>query len=245
MVKKILLGLIIATVMFLSFAMAVVPSFATSATTSQFVAYNITVGNSSRTFTAVVNETVSPSSTTGLSDITFHLISSMSNLTYSKVVNSSQAILPYLPVSGNESFEYQGSNYSVSVSLTKIGTSSATISGSSYTVTNYSFQVSGSKPGGSSLSVSGQLSTLPSGLVYSAVLNLDGYNAKIQLSNTNLPLAASGSSSSTNASVVIAGGFGTLTTGLAAFALYKKGGSKDIEEPNHGEQEKKPLYHVD
>lgn len=245
MARRILLGLVIAAVTLLSFAMMVMPSFATSTTSSQFVAYNITVGSSSRTFTAVVNETVSPSSTVGLSDITLHLISSMSNFTYSKVVNSSQAILPYLPVTGNQSFQYQGNNYSVSVSLTKIGTSTATISGSSYTVTNYSFQLSGSRVGGNSLSVSGQVSTLPSGLIYSAVLNANGYNAQVQLSTTNLPLTASGSGSSTNSSVVIAGGFGTLATGIAAFALYKKGGSKDIEEPNQGEQAKKPLYHVD
>ncbi len=245
MVRRILLGLVITAVTFLTLSMAVVPSFTTSATTSQFVAYNITFGNSSQTFTAVVNETVAPSSTSGLSDITLHLISNMSNFTFSKILNSSQAILTYLPVTGNQSFEYQGSNYSLSVSLTKIGTSSATISGSSYTITNYSFRLSGSKAGGSSLSVSGQVSTLPSGLVYSAVLNTGGYNAQIQLSNTNLTLTASSSGSSTNASVVIAGGFGTLATGIAAFALYKKGGPKDYEDPNQSEQEKKPLYHVD
>lgn len=244
MAGRIALGFAVTLIALLSFAI-VIPSFATSASSTEFVAYNITVTSSSTTFSAVINETLSSSDTVGLSDLTLQFVSSMNNLTYSKLVNSSLALLPYLPDTGNNSFSYHFNNYSISASITKIGSSIVTISGSSYTTTDYSFQLSASKLGENPISVSGQLSTLPSGLVYSAAMNTNGYYVQAQLSTTNLSLSTSSSASSTSAAVLIAGGFGTLVASLGAFALYKKENVSDRNEPKHEEEERKPLYHVD
>ena len=247
MKQKIVLGLGISFIALLSFAF-LAPSLASSAassqSSSQFVTYSIEATNSTRTFSATVNETVSPSSTINISNLTLQLISSSSNFTFSKLVNSSQAILPYLPTIGSQSFSYQSHNYSVSVSIVKTGTSTATISGSPYTITNYSFQISGSKTGGVPMSASGQLSTLPSGLMYSASVSVNGYNAKVQLLATNLALNTTTSTSSSTKTVQIASGVGILAVGLGAIAFYKKRGVNSSDEPKQGE-EKKPLYHVD
>lgn len=94
------------------------------------------------------------------------------------------------------------------------------------------------------MSASGQLSTLPSGLMYSASVSVNGYNAKVQLLATNLALNTTTSTSSSTKTVQIASGVGILAVGLGAIAFYKKRGVNSSDEPKQGE-EKKPLYHVD
>lgn len=240
-IGKLLLGAGISLLALTSFAF-VLPTFAaTGQNSGQFVAYTITATNSTTTYSAVVNETVSPSSTSGQSILTLQLTSSSTNYTISKLVNSSLAILPYLPSIGNQSFSYQGHNYTVSISLAKTGTQSATVSGTTYTATNYEFQVSGSGLNGFSGSASGQLSVLPSGLLYSASVNAMGYSIQVALLATNATLGSS-NSSSPSAPIVIGGGVGAVAAGLGLFALYKK---KNSGSEVSAEQGEKPLYHVD
>ena len=239
-IGKLLLGAGISLLALTSFAF-VLPTFAaTGQNSAQFVAYTITATNSTTAYSAVVNETVSPSSTSGDSILTLQLTWRSTNYTISRLVNSSLAILPYLPSLGNQSFSYQGHNYTVSLSLVKTGTQSATVSGTTYTVTNYEFQVSGSALNGFSGSASGELSVLPSGLVYSASVNAKGYSIEVALLATNATL---GSSSSSSAPIVIGGGVGAIAAGLGLFALYKKKNSGSAE--GSAEQGEKPLYHVD
>lgn len=244
MPRKVVLSLGITLIALLSFG-TMTAVFASSNSTGQFVAYKVTATNSTGSFSATVNETVAPSTSVGLSDLTFQLISSMSNFTFSKIVNSSQVLLPYLPAIGNKSFSYQGSNYSMSLSIVKTGASTVTFSRSPYTVTEYSFELSGARMGGASMSVSGQLIAFPSGLVYSATVNSSGYNVLMQLIETNLQLSSSSSSSAANASVLIAGGFGTFAAGMGTFAIYKKRNGDDDGDRELKELKEKPLYHVD
>ena len=240
LVGKVVLCLGISLIALFSFAF-IVPSFA--ATGQSYAAYTITAAGPSKTISAVVNETIAPSSTAGQSDLTLRLTSSLTNLTISRLINSTFAMLPILPSIGNQSFSYNLHNYSISVSLVKTGTSSVTVSGTSYTVTNYSFQVSGSKVGGISRSASGQLSLLPSGLVYSATISTSSYNVEAKLLSTNAALGAATSSSSSGP-VVIAGSVGMVAAGIGAFALYRR---KNIngEGADSSQAEEKPLYHVD
>ena len=239
-IGKILLGVVISLLALTSFAFILPTVAASGQNSSQFVAYTITATNSTATHSVVVNETVSPSSSAGRSIITLQLSSSSTNFTISRLVNSSLAILPYLPSIGNQSFSYQGHNYTVSLSLVNTGTQSVTVSGTTYTVTNYEFQVSGSGMNGFAGSASGQLSVLPSGLVYSASVNARGYTIQLDLLATNAALGSS--NSSTSAPVVIGGGVGAVAAGLGLFALYKKRSSGNAE--GSAEQGEKPLYHV-
>lgn len=166
----------------------------------------------------------------------------MSNLSYSRLVNSSYAMLPVIPNVGNFSFSQQFHNVSVSASITKIGTGNAEISGSTYATTSYSFQVTASRANGKTITASGELSTLPSGLLYSATINAKGYTIQVALLGTNAALSASSQSSSTTTSAAIIGGSGAAIVGLGAFAFYKRRSSSS--EPK-AEGESKPLYHVD
>jgi hypothetical protein len=238
MIGKVILGVGIAFIALFSFTF-IVPSFA--ATGQSYAAYKITATGQTNTVSAVVNETISPSSTAGHSDLTVQLTSSRTNFTISRLINSTFAMLPILPTIGNQSFSYNLHNYTISVSLVKTGTGTATISGDSYTVTNYSFQVSGSKTGGTSGSVSGDLSVLPSGLVYSASVNTKNYTVQAQLLSTNAALGAS-TSSSTSTPVVIGGSVGMIAAGVGAFALYRRKSTNGAETK---QDESKPLYHVD
>jgi hypothetical protein len=238
MIGKVVLGTGIALIALFSFTF-IVPSFA--ATGQSYAAYKVTATGPTNTVSAVVNETISPSSITGHSDLTLQLTSSKTNFTISRLINSTFAMLPVLPTIGNQSFSYDLHNYTISVSLVKTGTGTATISGNSYTVTNYSFQVSGSKTGGTSGSASGNLSVLPSGLVYTALVNAKNYTVQAQLLSTNAALGAS-ASSSTSAPVVIGGSVGMVAAGVGAFALYRRKGANRSESK---QDESKPLYHVD
>ncbi|MHB2035570.1 MAG: hypothetical protein ACYCPW_02365 [Nitrososphaerales archaeon] len=240
MISKVTLGLGISLIVLFSFAF-IVPSFAASAQSGQYAAYTVTATTSVKSFSGVVNETVSPSSTSGRSDLTLQVISSSFNFSISKLVNSSLAMLPYLPSIGNQSFSYQGHNFTASVSLVKTGTGTATVSGTSYTITNYSFQVSGSKVGGVTRSVSGELSALPSGLVYSATVNANNFTLQAHLVGTNAALSAS-TSSSTSAPLVIGASVGAIAAGVGLIALYRR---RNASCAGSDQKEEKPLYHVD
>ncbi|MHB8565549.1 MAG: hypothetical protein ACYC7D_04315 [Nitrososphaerales archaeon] len=236
MIAKRVLVLSSFLVLFITFAMAS-PIAVSGQGSSGYVAYSITATNSTRTISANVNETITPS-TTGLSTLSLQLISSMSNFSYSRLVNSSQALFPYLPVTGNQSFSYQYHNYFISASITQTGTGSATISGATYPTTEYTFSVSVSKLNGSQMSASGQLSTFPSGLVNSITASSNGYTINIQLLETNLALNSTSSSPDTT-TMAIVGGTGTLAAGVGAFAFFRR--KKESVNAN----EEKPLYHVD
>jgi hypothetical protein len=230
---------------FLAVAFAVSPFVSaqqsSSQNTSKFVSYNVTATNSTETVSAVVNETVTPD-TAGLSNLSLSVASSLGNLSYSKILNASEILFPYFPTIQNQSLSYQFQNYSISASVSQVGTSSATFNEQNYVVTNYALQLSGSMKSGNPMSASGQASVLPSGLVYSAVVHANStYTVNVQLLATNLSLNPS-SSGSQSSSVAIAGGAGSVVAGIGAFALVRRERKSQSQESS---SENKPLHYVD
>ena len=133
-----ILPLVIATMALLSFAF-VMPVASAQSSGSQYVVYSINASGPNHTVSATVNETVVPSSSNGLSSVTLQVISSNANLSYSKLVNATQRILPILPSIGTRSINLTLKNASISASVTQTGTQSIRFSGANYTITNYSF----------------------------------------------------------------------------------------------------------
>jgi hypothetical protein len=227
-------------IFFLSFVI-LVPSVGASSGSSQFATYNISGNAGTHTVSAVINETVSPSSSSGMSDVTLQIVSNMANLSYSKILNSTRVILPYFPTVANQSFSYQIHNYSISASIAQSGTRGATFNGITYTLTNYTFSLSGTKFGGHLMNASGGASVFPSGLVYSAWIVANGtVSIHVQLIGTNLSLDSSSSSSQTS-SIAVAGGAGSVVAGVGAVVLYKRKNNPEKSNPD----EEKPLHHVD
>lgn len=217
----------------------VLPVAASSGGTTQFATYNITLTNTTQTRSVVVNESITPS-TNGMSDLALQLVSSMSNLSYSKLVNSTYAMFPILPTVGNQSFSYKTSNYSIAVSIAQTGMGTATVSGVSYATTDYAFSANASLSGSREFSVTGTLTALPSGLVDSALVVYNGATVQVQLVSTNLSLSSSSTTSSTMQTATIAGGASAIF-GVGALVFYRH------RSASHSSQsgEDKPLYHVD
>src|SRR5580704_6078035 len=149
------------SIAFLAFALMSPTAFA--ATGTQYAAYQVTGTAHNHTFTAVVNESAAPASTAGFSSLTLQLSSSMGNLSYSKIINSTKVLFPYFPGMSNQSLSFQYSNYSISLAVAQVGTKSVTYKSASYSLTDYTFSVSGAKMGGSPLSATGNASVFPSG----------------------------------------------------------------------------------
>jgi LPXTG-motif cell wall-anchored protein len=224
---------------FMSLAM-LAPAVGATTTSSQYAAYSISGNFGNHSITAIVNETVAPSSTSGMSDLTLKIASTMSNFSYSKIVNSSKVIFPYFPTVANQSFTYQMKNYSISASIAQTGTGSVNYDGKTYSLANYTFSVSGAKLGGSPMNASGGASVFPSGLVYSAWVAANASETiHVQLLGTNLPLDATSGSQTT--SIAVAGGAGSILAGVGAFVFYKR---KNNPQKASGNGDK-PLYHVD
>lgn len=224
---------------FLSFAFLVAPSVAAAA--PQYASYSVTGSREGRSFSAIVNETVSPSSATGISDVTLQIISGSGNLSYSKLMNSSQILLPYFPTISNQSFTYEFHNFSISATITQAGLGSVVYNGNTYTLSNYSFSLTVS--GRSQMEAVGSASVFPSGLVYSASLVANGTDSlSVRLLGTDLSLnPQSNSSSQTNTSIAVAGGTASILVGIGAFVVHRRTKNTPRTEGS-GE---KPLYHVD
>lgn len=226
-------------VSFLSLAM-LAPAVGATTTSSQYAAYSISGTFGNHSISALVNETVAPSSSSGMSDLTLKIASTMSNFSYSKIVNSSHVIFPYFPTIANQSFSYQVHNYSISASIAQTGTASANFGGKTYSLTNYTFSVSGAKMGGSPMNATGGASVFPSGLVYSAWVAANASETiHVQLVGTNLPLDATSGSQTTT--VAVATGAVSIVAGVGAFVFYKRKNNPQKASENGD----KPLYQVD
>lgn len=227
-----------AAVLFLGMAIVVVPAFAQT-TSPQFASYSVGGTVRGQSFYALVNESVAPSSASGFSDLTLQITSAMQNLTYSKIVNSTDVIMPYFPTIANQSLTYQFHNYSITATIDQAGTGSVTFDGQTYTVSNFTFNVMVS--GRTQTSIQGSASVFPSGLTYTAEIVANGTNTvNVQLQSTNLPLTSQSDPPKTTTSVAVVGGVGSILAGLGAFVVYRRKSASQTENP-----ESKPLYHVD
>jgi len=175
--------------------LALVPvALATTSTSSSgastgTVTYALQGNYNGTSHSATVTETVAADSNPGESIVSLAISGSMANFTYSRVVNSSLALLPYLPAISGNNYTYTAKTYSVSASIAKTGTSSVTFQGQSYTLSDYAFSATVTSTNGTS-TISGTVSAFPSDLVYSVSIHSQDSSGSATLTSTSLPLSA-------------------------------------------------------
>jgi len=184
--------------------------------TTGSAAYRITVSSPMGSHSVLVNETVKGTDRAGFSDLILQLTGNTQNLTYSRLVNSSKALLPFMPTVPSQSFEYGNETFSVHANLTQWASQSVNFKGSSYTMTVYDISLSGSY-GNMSFAAVGTIECFPSSLIYSIELNSGLlFQANIVLQGTDLPL----SQPSTDSTTAAYAGAGVGAVGVAAVAAF-------------------------
>ncbi|HEY6282347.1 MAG TPA: hypothetical protein VIW22_00295 [Nitrososphaerales archaeon] len=218
-------------------ALLLVTSAAASQSTKGFVTYQVSLTSPKGQHSVLVTETVGPSSKAGYSDLILQIFGKQQNLSYSRFVNASDYLFPYLPSVTSRSFDYtNGTKYSIHVNLTSSGTTMVTFKGSQYTLSVLAISISGSY-GPRTFRTSGTVDTFPSTLVYSASLGNGTAKVEAVLQATDLPLNQPTSQASTAAYVGAGVGIGVLALG-GAFLIRRR--TKKVE--SKGE---KPLHWVD
>src|SRR5713101_9662724 len=186
---------------------------AVSGATPGFAAYTVQFSTHgvSRSFT--VNESVTQTSKPALDKLFLSVTSPSANFTYSKFVNSSVMIQPFLPTVTNQTLSFGSNKTSVSIKLTQNGTAPLTFQGGTYTLTSYAFSIHFSARNRTG-SAQGTLHTFPSGLIYSVREDLNGTSSlQMTLTATSLPLTVG-----TSAPAVQAGSIG-VGAGVAVSAI--------------------------
>jgi hypothetical protein len=202
-----------------------------------FAAYQVTVISPKGSHSVVINETVSPSSKAGYQDLVLQFIGGVQNLTYSRVVNTTADLFPYVPTVTNQTFDYSnGTLYSVHVHVTVSSSISITFRGSQYTLSVLTITATGSY-GNHSASANGTVETFPSTLVYSASVGNSTYGLQSVLQNTDLPLVPTSSQMTTAAEVGAGAVVGVAALG-GVFLLRRR-------ERKVSSQGEKPLHWVD
>jgi hypothetical protein len=203
-----------------------------------FAAYKVTVTLPSGQHSVLVNESLRPSDKAGFSTLMLQLTGGEQNLTYSRLVNASTNLLPYLPSLPAQSFDYSNrTRYSIHVNFSSSGTTSVTFHGSQYTLNAYSITVRASY-GNMSVSAHGTVETFPSTLVYSASASGGGMiEVQVLLQATDLPLVDPSLQTATVA--FVGAGIGVGGIALAAALLVRR------RERNSRTQEQKPMHWVD
>ena len=223
-------GLGIIALLFVSSAVASEPA-------SGFVTYQVSLTTPKGQHSVLVTETVGPSSKAGYSDLILQVFGMQQNLSYSRFVNASENLFPYLPSITGRSFDYtNGTKYSVHVNLTSSGTTMVTFKGSQYTLSVLAISISGSY-GPRTFRTSGTVDTFPSTLVYSASLGNGTTKVEAVLQATDLSLNQPASQASTAAYVGAGVGIGALALG-GVFLIRRR--TRKVE--SKGE---KPLHWVD
>ncbi len=215
-----------------------VPASSASQTNLGFVTYDVTIVVPYGQHSALVNETVRTTDKPGFSVFILQVISQEQNLTYSRLVNVSQNLLPYLPSLPNQTLNYaNGMGYSVHLSVTTMGTTVVTFLGSQYSLNEYAISADVSY-GNRTLTATGEVHTFDNGLIYSAslsVINLVEFRAILKA--TNLPLV--GPPSQVSMAAYVGTGLGLGGTALLIALLIRR--RKRVAE----KREQKPMHWVD
>jgi hypothetical protein len=202
-----------------------------------FVAYQVSFTSPKGEHSVLVNETVGPSAKAGYSDLILQLFGTQENLSYSKIVNSSEILFPYLPSVAPQSFSYSnGTKYSVHVNFTAAGTTTVKFRGGQYTLNVLVISFSATY-GARNIKGNGTVETFPSTLVYSAAVGNNTARLQAVLQATDLPLISSSPQMTTAAYVGAGAGIGALAL-AGAFLMRRR-------EKRAKNQEEKPLHWVD
>ena len=218
-------------------ALLLVSSAAASQSTKGFVTYQVSLTSPKGQHSVLVTETIGPSSKAGYSDLILQIFGKQQNLSYSRFVNASDNLFPYLPSIASRSFDYSnGTKYSIHVNLTSSGTTMVTFKGSQYALSVLAISISGSY-GLRTFRANGTVDTFPSTLVYSASLGNGTAGVEAVLQATDLPLNQPTSQAATAAYVGAGVGIGALALG-GVFLIRRR--TKKVES-----REEKPLHWVD
>src|SRR5712691_1716329 len=124
---------------FAAFLLVAMSVGAVSGATAGFAAYSVQFSTHGVSRSFIVNESATHTSKPALDRLFLSVTSSSSNFTYSKFVNSSLMIQPFLPAVTNQTLSFGSNKTSVSIKLTQNGTAPLTFQGSTYTLTSYTF----------------------------------------------------------------------------------------------------------
>ncbi len=214
------------------------PGVIASQPSQGFAAYEVAVTLPSGPHSALVNESLLPSDRPGLSTLTLRVTGGDQNLTYSRLVNASADLLPYLTNLLAQSFDYSnGTGYSIQANFSSGGTTTATFRGTEYTLSVYSVTLQ-SSDGNGSVKAQGTVETFPSTLVYSVSASEEGkFQVQAVLQATDLSLVDP--PPQTAMTSYVGAGIGVGGVALAAALLVRR------KERKAGTQEQKPMHWVD
>jgi hypothetical protein len=140
-----------------------------AAATPGYAAYSVQLSYGGTTHSLIVNESVAATSSASQDRLAVGIVYGGSDLNYSRSINSSEDVSPFLPSISNQSLSYTSGSTSATVSVAKNGSDSIQFHGSSYALTSYALAV-GLTSNGTSQTIAGAVAAFPSGLVYSVKL---------------------------------------------------------------------------
>ena len=217
-----------------------------------YVEYRISVlNNQTPVASSLLNESAQPTGQNGLVQLTLSLVSSLRNLTYTRVLNVSSLpeIFPYIAGISNQTFSYQTYHIAFTIHIHNTGSVPITFNGANYQGTNYDISASVSySTAGRPVAGRGNIITLPSGLIYSVQLQVYAtYSVQLQLVATSL--SAIDPPNNTFPLGVVLFTLGIIgAVGFAVPSIFLRTKSRQRPQPAVEEQpqsEKKPSYWVD
>ena len=261
------LKIAVATFLVLTILLGIGTSFAlTYGPSNGYAQYKVAAsgtGNSFPSASGIVNESAQSTGQTGFVNLILGISSTVANLTYAKVVNTTSLleIFPYLPAVTNQELSYQTQGISIKLNLINAGQTSVTFNGATYQATKFLISFSAVNSSNAlSFSGNGSIISMPSGLIDTVQLSLNQTAAiNATLLSTNLSLnAPAGNINPVGASVL--GVALVAAVAIAAPTIYTREKKKKQEEPTREdehktsqesdvkqekEEEKKPSYWVD
>jgi len=224
------IGLVLAVMLVASSAAAAQP-------VSGFASYRVTLSSPTGERSTLLNESYTPSDRVGYSDFVLQLTGTQQNFTYSRLVNASEDLLPFLPSVAPQSLEYSnGTRDSLHVNLTSSGTAKVIFGGSQYVLNVLAVSVAASY-GNRSARANGTVETFPSALVYSASVSGGSDRLNVTLQATDLPLTSPGSQMP--AATYVGAGVGVGVAALGGIFLIRR------KERKRDQPKEKPLHWVD
>lgn len=225
-----------------------------SAATPGFAVYSVQFSSPGHSYSLTVNETVAATASPSTDSLILKVAAQAWNFNYSRSINSSSMVSPFLPSVTSQSLSYSYGSDVVNASIADNGTSSLQFAGQSYTLTDYALSAAVTF-NGTSVAVSGSLSAFSSGLIYSldlsssglpaaslaAVGNVTGIptgpvNVSLTLLSTSLPLNADSASTAAQAASIGLGAgaaVSALALGLGVRHRGKQKPTTSEEKPEH------------
>jgi hypothetical protein len=187
--------------------------------TSGYAAYSVRVTGNGTSHDFTITENVTPSSTSGESIVGLMVQGTQSNFTYSRYVNSSLVMFPFMPAITGDNYSYAGPSGNMTAKIAMQGTSQVTFNNQSFTMNDYNFASTMNSTRGA-YAMTGTISTFPSDLIYSVATSYNSTQVTAKLTSTSLPLSVPSASPITQTA---SAGIGlSLVAGVVALSLGVK-----------------------